>query len=178
MQAQVTPLDGSKAIGITFTDKPVTAFGRLALFVAFVERIGLGPKLTEVPPFVLTSPNATPPHHIVLAFVDGVLVDTRRFAQLAVLQADVAALDATQSVLLDVRRADERATGYIPGSVHIPPDEIDSRLNLSGFIPRGLPRGSSLNCRATTSLWCIAKAASVPILPTGLSRSTGSGCAT
>ena len=27
MQAQVPPLDGSKAIGITFTDKPVTAFG-------------------------------------------------------------------------------------------------------------------------------------------------------
>jgi len=41
MQAQVTPLDGSKAIGITFTDKPVTAFGGLALFVAFAERIGL-----------------------------------------------------------------------------------------------------------------------------------------
>jgi len=41
MQAQVTPLDGSKAIGITFTDKPVTAFGGLALFVAFAQRIGL-----------------------------------------------------------------------------------------------------------------------------------------
>ena len=37
MQAQVTPLDGSKAIGITFTDKPVTAFGGLALFVAFAQ---------------------------------------------------------------------------------------------------------------------------------------------
>jgi len=89
MQAQVTPLDGSKAIGITFTDKPVTAFGGLALFVAFAERIGLGPKLAEVLPFVLTSPNATPPHHIVLAFLAGVLAGARRFAQLAVLQADV-----------------------------------------------------------------------------------------
>src|SRR3989304_1590017 len=71
MQAQVTPLDGSKAIGITFTDKPVTAFGGLALFVAFAERIGLGPKLAEGLPFVLTSPNATPPHHIVLPFPPG-----------------------------------------------------------------------------------------------------------
>lgn len=89
MQAQVTPLDGSKAIGITFTDKPVTAFGGLALFVVFAERIGLATKLAEVLPFVLTSPNATPPHHVVLAFLAGVLAGARRFAQLAVLQADV-----------------------------------------------------------------------------------------
>ena len=47
MQAQVTPLDGSKALGITFTGKPVTAFGGLALFVAFAERIGLAAKLAE-----------------------------------------------------------------------------------------------------------------------------------
>ena len=89
MQAQVTPLDGSKAIGITFTDKPVTAFGGLALFVAFAQRIGLAAKLAEALPFVLTSPNATSPHHIVLAFLAGVLAGARRFAQLAVLQADV-----------------------------------------------------------------------------------------
>ena len=89
MQAQVTPLDGSKAIGITFTDKPVTAFGGLALFVAFAQRIGLAAKLAEALPFVLTSPNATPPHHIVLAFLADVLASARRFAQLAVLQADV-----------------------------------------------------------------------------------------
>ena len=38
MRTQVTPLDGSKAIGITFTDKLVTAFGGLALFVAFAQR--------------------------------------------------------------------------------------------------------------------------------------------
>ena len=41
MQAELTPLNGQKAIGITFTDKPVTAWGGLALFVAFAERIGL-----------------------------------------------------------------------------------------------------------------------------------------
>jgi hypothetical protein len=67
----------------------VTAFGGLALFVAFAQRIGLGPKLVETLPFVLTSPNATPPHHIVLAFLAGVLAGARRFTQLAVLQADV-----------------------------------------------------------------------------------------
>lgn len=88
MQAELTPLDGAKAIGITFTDKPVTAWGGLALFVAFAERIGLATKLAEVLPLPVTSPNATPPAHILLAFYAGVLAGARRFAQLALLQVD------------------------------------------------------------------------------------------
>lgn len=88
MQAELTPLNGQKAIGITFTDKPVTAFGGLALFVAFAQRIGLAPQLAGALPFVLTSPNATPPHQIVLAFFAGVLAGARRFAQLACLRVD------------------------------------------------------------------------------------------
>ncbi len=88
MQAELTPMDGQKAIGITFTDKPVTAFGGLALFVAFAQRIGLAATLQAALPFTLTSPNATPPHQILLAFFAGVLAGARRFAQLAVLRAD------------------------------------------------------------------------------------------
>jgi hypothetical protein len=88
MQAALTPLNGQKAIGITFTDKPVTAWGGLALFVAFAERLGLAATLTEVLPFTVTSPNATPPAHILLAFFAGVLAGARRFAQLALLQVD------------------------------------------------------------------------------------------
>jgi len=88
MPAQVTPLDGRQAIEITFTDKPVTAYGGLALFVAFAQRIGLPAKLAEALPFVLTSPNATPPPQILLAFFAGVLAGARRFAQLAVLRVD------------------------------------------------------------------------------------------
>jgi len=41
MQAELPSLDEQKAIGITFTDKPVTVFGGLALFMAFAERVGL-----------------------------------------------------------------------------------------------------------------------------------------
>src|SRR5512136_2596284 len=88
MQTELTPLNGAKAIGITFTDKPVTAWGGLALFVAFAARIGLAAKLAEVLAFPLTSPNATPPAHILLAFWAGVLAGARRFAQLAVLRVD------------------------------------------------------------------------------------------
>src|SRR5512136_3209475 len=88
MQAELTPLNGQKAIGITFTDKPVTAWGGLALFVAFAERVGLAAKLAEVLAFPVTSPNATPPAHILLAFWAGVLAGARRFAHLAILRVD------------------------------------------------------------------------------------------
>ena len=88
MQAELMPMDGQKAIGTTFTDKPVTAFGGLALFVAFAQRLGLSQMLAAALPFPVTSPNATPPHQILLAFFAGVLAGARRFAQLAVLRAD------------------------------------------------------------------------------------------
>jgi NADPH-dependent 2,4-dienoyl-CoA reductase/sulfur reductase-like enzyme/rhodanese-related sulfurtransferase len=46
---------------------------------------------------------------------------------------EVATLDPAKTVLLDVRRADERAKGFIPGSIHIPLDELRARL---GELPR------------------------------------------
>ena len=42
---------------------------------------------------------------------------------------EIASLDPNQTILLDVRRQDERAKGFIPGSIHIPLDEVRSRMN-------------------------------------------------
>jgi NADPH-dependent 2,4-dienoyl-CoA reductase/sulfur reductase-like enzyme/rhodanese-related sulfurtransferase len=42
---------------------------------------------------------------------------------------EIAALDPQQTVLLDVRNHAERARGFIPGSIHIPLDEIRARMN-------------------------------------------------
>jgi NADPH-dependent 2,4-dienoyl-CoA reductase/sulfur reductase-like enzyme/rhodanese-related sulfurtransferase len=42
---------------------------------------------------------------------------------------EIAELDPKQTVLLDVRNQDERARGFIPGSIHIPLDEIRARMN-------------------------------------------------
>ncbi len=41
---------------------------------------------------------------------------------------EVAGLDPAKTVLLDVRRGDERAKGFIPGSIHIPLDELRARF--------------------------------------------------
>ncbi len=41
---------------------------------------------------------------------------------------EIASLDPGGTVLLDVRRSDERARGFIPGSIHIPLDELRRRL--------------------------------------------------
>jgi NADPH-dependent 2,4-dienoyl-CoA reductase/sulfur reductase-like enzyme/rhodanese-related sulfurtransferase len=42
---------------------------------------------------------------------------------------EIASFDAKSTVLLDVRRDDERAKGFIPGSIHIPLDQLRSRLD-------------------------------------------------
>jgi rhodanese-related sulfurtransferase len=42
---------------------------------------------------------------------------------------EVASLDPGTTLLLDVRRPDERAKGFIPGSMHIPLDEVRRRLD-------------------------------------------------
>jgi NADPH-dependent 2,4-dienoyl-CoA reductase/sulfur reductase-like enzyme/rhodanese-related sulfurtransferase len=47
--------------------------------------------------------------------------------------SEVATLDPHHTLLLDVRRPDERAKGFIPGSIHIPLDDLRARL---GELPR------------------------------------------
>ena len=43
--------------------------------------------------------------------------------------SEVAGLDPHHTMLLDVRRPDERAQGFIPGSIHIPLDDLRARLD-------------------------------------------------
>ncbi len=88
MGYQGTSLLGSKKIGITFTNKPVTPWGGLTLFSGLARQIGLERALREALPFQLTSPNATDPVEIVLAFMAGVLTGSRRLAHIERLRWD------------------------------------------------------------------------------------------
>jgi NADPH-dependent 2,4-dienoyl-CoA reductase/sulfur reductase-like enzyme/rhodanese-related sulfurtransferase len=42
---------------------------------------------------------------------------------------EIASFDAKSTVLLDVRQDDERAKGFIPGSIHIPLNQLRSRMD-------------------------------------------------
>jgi len=88
MEYQGTSLLGGKEIGITFTDKPVTPWGGLVLFGGLARKIGLAEALRSALPFQLTSPNATDPVEIVLAFMAGVLAGSRRLAHIERLRWD------------------------------------------------------------------------------------------
>ena len=88
MAYKTTSLLGSEQIGITFTDKAVTPWGGLTLFSGLARQIGLEQALRAALPFQLTSPNATDPVDIVLAFMAGVLVGSRRLAHIERLRWD------------------------------------------------------------------------------------------
>ena len=74
MEYQATSLLGSKEIGIEFTAKPVTPWGGLLLFSGLARQVGLEEALREALPFQLTSPNATDPAEVVLAFMTGAVL--------------------------------------------------------------------------------------------------------
>jgi hypothetical protein len=79
---------GEQEILVRYTDKPVTPWGGLVLFSGLARRVGLEEALREAFPFRLTSPNATDPVEVALAFMAGVLVGSRRLAQIERLRWD------------------------------------------------------------------------------------------
>ena len=66
----------------------MTPWGGLTLFSGLARQIGLEKTLREALPFQLTSPNATDPVEIVLAFMAGVLTGSRRLAHIERLRWD------------------------------------------------------------------------------------------
>jgi hypothetical protein len=85
---QTTTLQTDKPIVLSFTDKPITAWGGLSLLTGYAARIRLPERLRQSLPFATTSPNATPPADILLAFMAGVLTGARRLSHTAVLRHD------------------------------------------------------------------------------------------
>lgn len=88
MQTFVTPLFHSAKVKLAETPRPVTPFGGLTSFIAFLEQIGYARQVVAHLPWQLTSPNAIPPGHTLTAFLIGVVVGARRFAHTELARAD------------------------------------------------------------------------------------------
>jgi rhodanese-related sulfurtransferase len=78
-------------------------------------------ELAYAPPFG----SAKDPVNLAGMAAQNVLAGDVRLAQ----WDEISTLDPLQTVLLDVRRADERCTGAIPGSIHIPLDDLRARMD-------------------------------------------------
>ncbi len=111
---------GAQAVGAEGVDKRIDVFAT-ALKAGMTVNDLAELELAYAPPFG----SAKDPVNLAGMAAQNVLAGDVQLAQ----WSEVASLDPKQTVLLDVRRDDERAKGFIPGSIHIPLDEVRARMN-------------------------------------------------
>ena len=111
---------GAQAVGHDGVDKRIDVFATALKSGLTVHDLG-ELELAYAPPFG----SAKDPVNLAGMAAQNALDGVVQLAQ----WSEVAALDPQKTVLLDVRRPDERAKGQIPGAVHIPLDEIRSRMS-------------------------------------------------
>ncbi len=111
---------GAQAVGHDGVDKRIDVFAT-ALKGGMTVNDLAELELAYAPPFG----SAKDPVNLAGMAAQNVLAGAVQLAQ----WNEVAGLDPNLTVLLDVRRADERAKGFIPGSLHIPLDEVRARMN-------------------------------------------------
>ncbi len=81
--------DGQKVV-LNETERAITPFGGLVVFLEFLNKIGLAQKVSECMPFQFLSPNAIPPAQTFIAFLISVVAGARRFAHAGWLRGDKA----------------------------------------------------------------------------------------
>ncbi|MGA7157469.1 MAG: FAD-dependent oxidoreductase [Acidobacteriaceae bacterium] len=111
---------GAQAVGRDGVDKRMDVFAT-ALKGGLTMKDLAEVELAYAPPFG----SAKDPVNIAGMVAQDVLDNEVQLAQ----WSEVAGLDPDATLLLDVRRADERANGFIPGSVHIPLNELRYRIS-------------------------------------------------
>src|SRR6266853_1909125 len=87
---QITALWGGKKVELRETQRAVTPFGGLVVFLEFLRHVGYREAVSKYLPFRLTSPNAIDPAETFTAFLLSVVAGARRFAHTSLLRADVA----------------------------------------------------------------------------------------
>jgi hypothetical protein len=90
MEAEGTRLfDGQKVI-VKETERALTPFGGMVVFLEFLNKIGFVKKVMECMPVIHRSPNSIPPAQTYVAFLISVAAGARRFAQTSWLRGDKA----------------------------------------------------------------------------------------
>lgn len=110
---------GAQAVGPEGVDKRVDVLAN-ALKSGMTVHDLAELELAYAPPFG----SAKDPVNLVGMAAENVLDGDVQLAQ----WSEVASFDPSQTILLDVRRPDERAKGQIPGTIHIPLDELRERM--------------------------------------------------
>jgi len=90
VHGKITALWGGKKVELRETQRAVTPFGGLVVFIEFLRQVGYREAVDKYLPFHLTSPNAIDPVETFTAFLLSVVVGARRFAHTSMLRADVA----------------------------------------------------------------------------------------
>jgi hypothetical protein len=85
---QITALLSNERLILRETQRAVTPFGGLAVFILFLGKIGLVEKLRQHMPVQWKSPNHIDPTATFMAFLMAVLVGAKRFAHTSLLRAD------------------------------------------------------------------------------------------
>jgi hypothetical protein len=88
MEAESTRIFGRQKVLLQETDRALTPFGGIVVFLEFLNRIGLVEKVMECMPVIHRSPNSIPPAQTYIAFLISVAAGARRFAQTSWLRGD------------------------------------------------------------------------------------------
>lgn len=88
MEAESTRIFGGQKVLLQETDRALTPFGGMVVFLEFLNKIGFVTKVSECMPVTYRSPNSIPPPQTYIAFLISVAAGARRFAQTSWLRGD------------------------------------------------------------------------------------------
>ena len=88
MESEATQIFGGRRVVLNETDRALTPFGGMVVFLEFLNRIGFVKKVIECMPVTHRSPNSIPPAQTYIAFLISVAAGARRFAQTSWLRGD------------------------------------------------------------------------------------------